>query len=80
MFPGESNYKPAGKRLVSDDIVRLFLDWINTYHESHFSVIKEIYRKGDTPPTRYEIWVTIYGEPVPRDDSGEADLFRMLRS
>jgi hypothetical protein len=78
MFPGESNYKPAGKRLVSDDIVRLFLDWINTYHESHFSVIKEIYRKGDTPPTRYEIWVTIYGEPVPRDDSGEADLFRML--
>jgi hypothetical protein len=68
----------AGKRLVSDDIVRLFLDWIDTYHESHFSVIKEIYRKGDTPPTRYEIWVTIYGEPVPRDDSGEADLFRML--
>ncbi|HET9285267.1 MAG TPA: hypothetical protein VFR24_25220 [Candidatus Angelobacter sp.] len=68
----------AGKRLVSDDIVRLFLDWIDTYHESHFAVIREIYRKGDTPPTRYDIWVAIYGEPVPRDSSGEADLFRML--
>jgi hypothetical protein len=68
----------AGKRLVSDDIVRLFLDWIDSYHESHFAVIREIYKKGDTPPTRYDIWVAVYGEPVPRDDSGEADLFRML--
>jgi len=68
----------AGKRLVSDDIVRLFLDWIDSYHESHFAVIREIYKRGDTPPTRYDIWVAVYGEPVPRDDSGDADLFRML--
>jgi hypothetical protein len=68
----------AGKRLVSDDIVRLFLDWIDSYHESHFAVIREIYKKGDTPPTRYDIWVAVYGEPVPRDSSGDADLFRML--
>ncbi len=68
----------AGMRLVSDDIVRLFLDWIDTYHESHFSVIREIYKKGDAPPTRYDIWVAVYGEPVPRDSSAEADLFRML--
>jgi hypothetical protein len=61
----------AGKRLVSDDIVRLFLGWIDSYHESHFAVIREIYKRGDTPPTRYDIWVAVYGEPAPRDDSGE---------
>lgn len=32
------------------------------------------------PPLRahYDIWVAVYGVPVPRDDSAEADLFRML--
>src|SRR5438445_4537593 len=29
-------------------------------------------------PTRYDIWVAVYGEPVPRDDSAQADLYRML--
>ena len=66
----------AGTRVVSDDIVRLFLDWIDSYHESHFAVIREIHKNQG--PTRYDIWVAVYGEPVPRDDSAEADLFRML--
>jgi hypothetical protein len=66
----------AGTRIVSDDIVRLFLDWIDVYHEAHFAVIREIHRNQG--PTRYEIWVAVYGEPVPRDDSAQADLFRML--
>ncbi len=70
----------AGTRLVSDDIVRLFLDWIDTYHEAHFAVIREIYKHSDDPPTRYDIWLAVYGEPVPRDDAPEADLFRMLIS
>jgi hypothetical protein len=70
----------AGTRIVSDDIVRLFLDWIDTYHESHFAVIREIYKHRDDPPTRYDIWLAVYGEPVPRDDAPEADLFRMLIS
>ncbi len=70
----------AGTRVVSDDIVRLFLDWIDTYHESHFAVIREIYKHSDDPPTRYDIWLAVYGELVPRDDSPEADLFRMLIS
>jgi hypothetical protein len=70
----------AGSRIVSDDIVRLFLDWIDTYHESHFAVIREIYNHRDDPPTRYDIWLAVYGEPVPRDDAPEADLFRMLVS
>lgn len=66
----------AGTRICSDDILRLFLDWVKSYHEAHFAVIREIYKNPG--PTRYEIWVAVYGEPVPRDDSAEADLFRML--
>jgi hypothetical protein len=68
----------GGTRIVSDDIVRLFLDWIDIYHEVHFAVIHEIYDKRNDPPTRYDIWLAIYGEPFPKDNSAEADLFRML--
>jgi hypothetical protein len=66
----------GGSRIVSDDIVRLFLDWIDTYHEAHFAVIREIQKNEG--PTRYDIWVAVYGEPLPRDDSPEADLYKML--
>jgi hypothetical protein len=54
----------AGLRICSDDILRLFLDWINTYHEAHFAVIREIYKNPG--PTRYDIWIAVYGEAVPR--------------
>jgi len=66
----------AGTRVAADDIVRLFLDWLDTYHEAHLAVIREIYKNEG--PTRYDIWVAVYGEPVPRDDSAQADLYRML--
>lgn len=65
----------AGTRVCSDDVVRLFLDWLTVYHESHFAVIREIFRNPGA--TRYEIWTGLYGEP-PREDSAEADLFRLL--
>jgi hypothetical protein len=65
----------AGTRVCSDDVVRLFLDWLTVYHESHFAVIREIFK---TPAiTRYEIWTTLYGE-LPREDSPDADLYRLL--
>lgn len=66
----------AGTRICSDDILRLFLDWIDLYHEAHFAVIREINKNQG--PTRYDIGVAVYGEPVPRDDSAAADLYRML--
>ncbi len=66
----------AGTRVCSDDILRLFLDWIDLYHEAHFAVIREIHKNQG--PTRYDIWVAVYGEPVPRDDSAEADLYKLL--
>jgi hypothetical protein len=65
----------AGTRMCSDDVIRLFLDWVNLYHESHFAVIKQVYSARGI--TRAEIWEDVYGE-VPREDSAEADLFRML--
>lgn len=65
----------GGLDMAQDDLVRMFLDWIDTYHEFHFTVIGEIYRKPGI--TRLEIWTNLRGN-VPRDDSDEADLFRLL--
>ncbi len=65
----------SGTRLCSDDVVRLFIDWLNNYHEIHFAVIREIYQNPGS--TRHEIWTAIHGDPV-REDSAEADLFRLL--
>lgn len=61
--------------LCSDDVIRLFLDWIEKYHESHFYVIKYIYQ--DLGITRGRIWDKIYGTR-PREDSAEADLYKLL--
>ena len=66
----------AGTRICSDDILRLFLDWMAQYHEAHFAVIKEIFKNPGV--TRYDIWIAVYGEAVPREDAPEADLYRML--
>jgi len=65
----------SGTTLCSDDVVRLFIDWLDKYHEAHFAVIREIYQNPDC--TRYHIWNSIHGE-TPREDSAEADLFRLL--
>lgn len=65
----------SATKLCSDDVVRLFIDWLNSYHEVHFAVIREIYKKSGI--TRYEIWGLIHGT-YPRDDSAEADLFKLL--
>lgn len=65
----------AGARVCSDDVVRLFIDWLAGYHESHFAVIREIYKEPGV--TRYDIWSAINGN-VPREDSAEADLYKLL--
>jgi len=65
----------AGTRLCSDDVVRLFIDWLELYHEAHLAVIRNIYDNPGT--TRFEIWTDLYGA-TPREDSAEADLFKLL--
>ena len=65
----------AGTRLCSDDVVRLFVNWLTAYHEVHFAVMREVFKNPGS--TRYEIWEALYGAPT-RDDSAEADLYRLI--
>lgn len=65
----------ASHRLCSDDVVRMFIKWIDTYSELHFSVIKFIYRNPGA--TRKTIWRDVHGAEV-REDSAEADLYKLL--
>lgn len=65
----------AATRICSDDVVRLFLDWIDKYDEIHFAVIRALYNNRGA--TRAYIWDQIHGASV-REDSAEADLFKLL--
>lgn len=65
----------AGINIADDDLVRLFIEWIDRYHEVHFAVIRAIYQNPGC--TRAEIWLQVYGRPV-RESSAEADLFKLL--
>lgn len=62
--------------LCADDLVRLFISWIDTYHEAHFVVIREIFNNPGI--TRGAIWDNIYGGERPRDDTSQAGLFAYL--
>lgn len=65
----------GGTKLCPDDLVRLFIAWIDTYHESHFAVIRVLHQNIGS--TRADIWREIQGQRV-REDSAEADLFKLL--
>lgn len=65
----------SGTSLCSDDVIRLFIDWLNSYHESHFAIIREIYKNPGC--TRRDMWANVHGR-FPREDSAEADLFKLL--
>lgn len=66
----------AGTKLCSDDLVRLFIDWIDRYHESHFAIIRFVYQNPGC--TKYDIGTDLFGDDLPPDSSAEADLFREL--
>lgn len=68
----------AGTHLCSKDMVRLFIDWIDRYDETHFRIIAAIHTCGDGNLTRLGIWLRTSGEEVPREDSSQADLYRLL--
>ena len=59
----------------SDDVVRLFIDWLNTYSPFHFEVIAAIYNSDGI--TRGEIWSKVGREDV-AENSADADLFKLL--
>jgi hypothetical protein len=65
----------AGENITSDDVIAMFINWIEDYNETNFKVIKAIYK--DEGLTKAAIWEEIHGERV-RDDSAEADLFKYI--
>lgn len=65
----------AASTITSDDVVRLFIDWLKTYSELHFQVIAAVYNSHGI--SRGAIWRKIGKGPV-REDSPEAGLYRLL--
>lgn len=65
----------GGITVVQDDWVRMFLDWIEQYHELHFSIIAQIHQNQNI--TRKAMWMNVKGS-IPKDNSAEADMFRLL--
>lgn len=65
----------AATDMTSDDVVRLFIDWMKIYSEMHFNVIAAVY--NSTGITRATIWTKI-GKVQTREDSPEAGLYKLL--
>lgn len=65
----------GGLQIAEDDLIRLFLEWLDNYHEFHFMVIREIYKNPNI--TRAQIWLGLKDD-FPREDSAEAHLFKLL--
>lgn len=65
----------AASDYTSDDVVRLFIDWLKLYSELHFHVIAAVYNSNGIG--RGSIWKKVGKGPV-REDSPEAGLYRLL--
>jgi hypothetical protein len=65
----------AAANFVSDDVIKMFIDWINTYSEMHFQVIGAVYNNNGI--TRGGIWKKI-GKLSTREDTADADLYKLL--
>lgn len=65
----------AASSVSSDDVVRMFIDWISSYSELHFKVIGAIYNSYGI--SRGAIWQKI-GQVRVREDSADADLYKLL--
>ena len=63
--------------ITGDDIIRLFIDWIDKYSETHFKVLTEIHRHSETGISRKQIWLNLNNRQQ-REDSAEADLFKLI--
>ncbi len=75
-YAGNVAVNAAGTRVVDDDVVRLFIDLLDQLHELHLRVIHELF---DEPRiTRRKLWDRIYGTSPPKENSAEADLWRVL--
>jgi len=67
----------AAASLASDDVVRLFIDWLASYSELHFKVIAVIYRHQSDGISRGAVWEEL-GRNAVAENSADADLFKLL--
>ena len=67
----------AASSMTSDEVVRLFIDWLKMYSELHFKVIAVIYKHGTSGASRGGIWLDLGKEDV-AENSADADLFKLL--
>lgn len=65
----------ASSNVSSDDVVRLYLDWLRNFSDMHFEVIAAVFNSNGI--TRAGIWQKI-GRGAVREDSADADLFKLL--
>ncbi len=68
----------AKASICQDKVLVLFLGWIEKFDEMHFSVIKAVYSNPGS--SRADIWEIIGEDQSVREDSAEADLFKLLIS
>jgi hypothetical protein len=67
----------AATTMTSDEVVRLFIDWLAMYSELHFKVIAVIYQHQSAGISRRGVWTALGKEDVP-ENSADADLFKLL--
>jgi len=67
----------AASSMTSDEVVRLFIDWLKMYSELHFKVIAVIYKHGTNGVSRGGVWSDLGKEAV-LENSADADLFKLL--
>mgnify|MGYP001591207999 CR=1 FL=1 len=67
----------AASSMTSDEVVRLFIDWLKMYSELHFKVIAVIYKHGTNGVSRGGIWRDL-GKAEVAENSADADLFKLL--
>jgi len=65
----------AATQVSSDDVVRMYIDWLGTFSEMHFQVIGAIYNSDGI--TRGGIWRKI-GKGDVAENSADADLYKLL--
>jgi len=65
----------ASSKICADDVISMFIKWIDLYSEAHFKVIRFIYKNPGS--TRLDIWESVGGEKA-AEDSADADLFKLF--
>ena len=67
--------RAAEARVVSDEVVRLFIDWIARYSDLHFKVVREVFNSAGVSARALG---TAMFETLLTDSSAEADLYKVI--